>query len=69
MITACYDWYVEVIDGLICNNRRNMSPSRKTRVVNRVKKELINDYPGCKFSKQTFNCAYREAVAFQRDAV
>ena len=59
------DFYMEVIQGLIDNNRRNMSPSRKSRVEAYVKKEVTKE--GCIFDPQRFEEMYQQIVDFSRE--
>jgi hypothetical protein len=64
------DWYLEVIDELIQNNRRMMSPSRKNILMKAVQRELAltakRDGMPYEFNQDKFDEAYSNAVAHQR---
>jgi len=60
-----YDFYTEVIQDMIDNNRRNMSPSRKDRVIAVVKRAVQAE--GGVFDEDSFNDAYQEIISFNRD--
>jgi hypothetical protein len=66
-----YDFYTEVIDELIQDNRRLMSPSRQPIVIKRVQR-IINDTAKedkvpYHFDQGMFDEAYKEIVQFHKD--
>jgi hypothetical protein len=67
-----YDWYVEAIDGLIQDNSRMARRANLEIVLNAVQQDVERtaqeDGKAYKFSPSMFKEAYKEAVAFNRDA-
>ena len=58
------DDYMDIIQNMVDDNRRNMSPSRKPRVMAKVKRTINGE--GGVFDQTLFDEMYERIISFNR---